>query len=75
MVRSVRGFKLLEGFRGEPPGDVSALEETLLRVSQIVAEHREVVEMDLNPLKVLAPGEGCIAVDARIAVGTDHGSQ
>jgi acyl-CoA synthetase (NDP forming) len=68
MVRSVRGYPLLEGFRGAPPGDVAALETALLRVSQLIADHPEIVEMDLNPLRVLRPGHGCVAVDARIAV-------
>jgi acyl-CoA synthetase (NDP forming) len=62
MVHEVRGFKLLEGYRGAPP------EQVLLRVSQLLEDHPEIVEMDLNPLKVLRPGHGCIAVDARVAV-------
>jgi acetyl coenzyme A synthetase (ADP forming)-like protein len=68
LVRSVRGYPLLEGYRGAPPADVAALEETLLRLSQLVGEHPEIAEMDLNPLKVLPPGRGCLAVDARVAV-------
>jgi acetyltransferase len=68
LVREVRGFPLLQGYRGAPPGDLAALEQTLLRVSQLLEEHPEIVEMDLNPLKVMAPGHGCVAVDARIAV-------
>ncbi len=68
LVRSVRGFPLLGGWRGSPPGDVEALEEALLRVSQLAGDHPGVVEMDLNPLRVLPPGRGCLVVDARIAV-------
>jgi acyl-CoA synthetase (NDP forming) len=68
LVRSVRGFPLLGGWRGSPPGDVEAVEEALLRVAQLAGEHPEVVEMDLNPLRVLPPGRGCLVVDARIAV-------
>jgi acetyl coenzyme A synthetase (ADP forming)-like protein len=68
MVRSVRGFPLLEGYRGEPPGDVAAIEETLLRFSQLLGDHPGIVEMDLNPIKVLPPGRGCRVVDARAAV-------
>ena len=67
-MRAVKGFPLLEGYRGAPAGDVAALEETLLRVSQLAGDHPEIVEMDLNPLKVLPPGRGCVVVDARIAV-------
>jgi len=68
LVRSVRGFPLLGGWRGSPPGDVEAVEEALLRVSQLAGDHPEVVEMDLNPLRVLPPGRGCLVIDARIAV-------
>ncbi len=66
MVRSVRGFPLLEGYRNLPVGDVDALEQTLLRVSAMVSALPEVTEMDLNPVKVLGPGEGVVVVDARI---------
>jgi acyl-CoA synthetase (NDP forming) len=68
MVHSVRGFPLLEGYRGAPACDVAAIEETLLRLSQMLGEQEGIVEMDLNPLKVLAPGRGCVVVDARVAV-------
>ncbi|HEY6196882.1 MAG TPA: acetate--CoA ligase family protein [Candidatus Eisenbacteria bacterium] len=68
MVRSVRGSKLLEGWRGAPPADTAALEQTILRLSQLVGEVPEIFELDLNPLKVLRPGKGCMAVDARVAV-------
>jgi len=68
LVREVRGYPLLEGYRGQPPGDTAALEDVLLRVSRLVGDLPEIQEMDLNPLKVLAPGSGCIAVDARIGV-------
>jgi acyl-CoA synthetase (NDP forming) len=68
LVRSVRGHRLLDGWRGAPPGDVAALEEALLRVSQLAGDHPDIVEMDLNPLKVLPPSRGCVIVDARVAV-------
>jgi acyl-CoA synthetase (NDP forming) len=66
MVRSIRGFPLLQGWRGSPAGDVEAVEETLLRVSCLVEDLPEIQEMDLNPVKVLAPGAGCVAVDVRV---------
>lgn len=68
MVRSIRGFPLFEGFRGGAPGDVPALEQLLLRVSQLISDFPEILEMDLNPVKVLRPGEGCVILDARIRV-------
>ncbi len=68
MVHGIRGAKLLDGYRGAPPGDVPKLEEAILRVSQLVGEFPEIAEMDLNPLKVLPPGRGCVALDARVLV-------
>lgn len=66
MIREVRAYRLLEGYRGKPPGDVEALHDLLSRVSQMVSDLPELIEMDLNPVKILAPGKGCVAVDARI---------
>ncbi len=68
MIHGIKGAKLLAGYRGAPPGDLVALEEALLRVSQLVMDHPEIAEMDLNPLKVREPGKGALALDARIAV-------
>lgn len=66
MVRSVRGYQLLQGWRGSAPADIGALEEMLLRVSGMAADIPEIAEMDLNPVRALPPGEGAIVVDARI---------
>ena len=66
MVRGIKGFKLLEGYRGSPPADVAALESLLLKVSQFVDSHPEVAELDLNP--VFAYPDGAVAVDARIVL-------
>jgi acetyl coenzyme A synthetase (ADP forming)-like protein len=70
MVREVKAAKLLDGYRGEPAGDIPALEEAILRVSALIEALPEIVEMDLNPVKVLEPGAGIRAVDARIKVRT-----
>jgi acetate---CoA ligase (ADP-forming) len=64
MVRSLKTFPQLDGYRGAPRADVAALEDVLLRVSALVEAHPEVVEMDLNPLIVLSAG--AVVVDARI---------
>jgi acetyl coenzyme A synthetase (ADP forming)-like protein len=68
MVRGIRAAKLLDGYRGAPPADVPALEQAILRVSQMVGEHREIAELDINPLKVLPAGRGVMALDARVRV-------
>jgi acyl-CoA synthetase (NDP forming) len=68
MVSGIRGSRLFAGYRGHPPADVAALEELLLRVSQLVEEVPEISELDLNPVFALPPGQGCRIVDARIGV-------
>ena len=68
MIKEVKSARLLEGYRGGDPGDIDAVEETLLRVSALVDDIPEIFEMDLNPVKVGKPGEGVRIVDARIKV-------
>ena len=64
MVREIKGYPLLEGYRGQEAVDVSYLEELLLKVSDFVEQNPEVKELDLNP--VFAYSDGAIAVDARV---------
>jgi acetate---CoA ligase (ADP-forming) len=68
MVESIRGYRLLRGYRGHPPADIDAIQEILLRISRLVEEVHEIQELDLNPIFALAPGQGCRVVDARIRV-------
>jgi acetyl coenzyme A synthetase (ADP forming)-like protein len=68
MIRETKGFKLLEGYRNQAHGDVHALEQALLAVSGLISAVPELVEMDLNPVKVLEPGSGVVVVDARMRI-------
>lgn len=68
MVREIRGYRLLQGYRGHAPADIAAIEEILLRVSRMVEDIPQIRELDLNPVFALAPGQGCAVVDARIRV-------
>ncbi len=70
MVRTLRTYPLLDGYRGAPKADVAALEEVLLRVSSMVEAHPEVAEMDLNPVIVLS--DRAVIVDARIRIEAPH---
>lgn len=70
MVRAIRGVKLLEGLRGEAPSDMAAIEEAIQRVSQLVGDHPEITEMDINPFVALE--QGGVVVDARIRIGPDQ---
>lgn len=68
MLDGIRGVKLLQGFRGAPPADRAALMEALQRASQLVDENPWILELDINPLVALPPGNGAVAVDARVRV-------
>jgi acetate---CoA ligase (ADP-forming) len=68
MVFGIKSAKLLQGYRGQPAGDIEAAELALLRVSALLEAVPELAEMDLNPVIVLPPGEGVMVVDARIRV-------
>jgi acetyltransferase len=58
----------LRGFRNLPAADRSAAMEALLRLGQLVADHPEIAEMEINPLRVRPDGEGVVAVDVRLRV-------
>ena len=64
MVRSLKTFPQLDGYRGAPKADVASFEEVLLLVSALVEAHPEVAEMDLNPL--IVGQKGSVVVDARV---------
>lgn len=68
MIDSLKLRKLLSGYRGSPAGDIDALTAIITRVSALAEIAPEILEMDLNPVKVLSPGEGAVVVDARIRV-------
>jgi acetyl coenzyme A synthetase (ADP forming)-like protein len=69
MVRSLKTYPLLDGFRGAPKADVPALEEAILRVGELVEAHPEIAEMDCNPVMVLPTG--ALVVDARVRLRSD----
>jgi hypothetical protein len=66
MVAELRSSRLLDGFRGAPPGDRAAFVALTMRLSALVEIVPEIAELDLNPIKVLPPGEGAIVVDGRM---------
>ena len=68
MIKSVKAYKLLEGARGTKPANIDQIQETLLRLSQLVKDFSFIDELDINPLLISEKtGEG-IAVDGRIKV-------
>jgi len=68
MINEIRSYHLLRGVRGEPPSDLDAIVDTILRVSQLVTDFPEIVEMDINPLTVYEAGKGALAVDMRFVL-------
>ena len=68
MIRSIKAYQLLEGWRGARRADIESLEDLLLRISTMVEDLPQIVELDLNPIKVKAEGRGYYVVDARIMI-------
>lgn len=66
VVRSIKGFAMLEGARGQKPVALDSVIEVVQRVGQLVADHPEIRELDLNP--VIASDKGALAVDVRVKV-------
>jgi acyl-CoA synthetase (NDP forming) len=66
MIRSIQGARVLSGYRGERPRDVEALKDLLVRLSQMLVAFPQIQEIDINPVVVMAEGEGAQAVDARV---------
>jgi acetyltransferase len=68
MLNGIKGYPILEGVRGEPGVDLSAIEDLLLRVSRLAADFASITEMDLNPIFTYPDGTAPVAVDVRIRV-------
>jgi acetyl coenzyme A synthetase (ADP forming)-like protein len=68
MVRSIRAYPMLAGARGKRPGDIPALVEVILKISQMAMEFPELEELEMNPVMVGDEGTGVIAVDALVTI-------
>ncbi len=64
MIKEIKGFPILDGYRGKPKADLNAIVETLMKISDLVTKHEEINEMDLNPVFIY--NKGLMCVDARI---------
>jgi len=64
MIHEIKGFPILDGYRGKPKADIKVIIDTLLKISDLVIKHEEIHEMDLNPVFIY--DNGLICVDARI---------
>jgi acetate---CoA ligase (ADP-forming) len=67
MLKELRGYKVLEGVRGQAPRDIDALVKAMVGLSEIFAAHRDrLSDMEINPIMVRAQGQGTAAVDVRL---------
>jgi len=64
MIKEIKGYPLLEGYRGQEPANIPFLEELIVKVSQFIEKNPQIKELDLNP--IFAYKDGALAVDARI---------
>ncbi|HBY57166.1 MAG TPA: acetyl-CoA synthetase [Candidatus Atribacteria bacterium] len=64
MISEIKGYEILKGIRGEPPRDIKAIEEVLMKVSKLAMENPEIKEIDLNPIFVFE--RGLQVIDARM---------
>jgi acetyltransferase len=66
MIEQLAGSQILMGARGDRPYDIEAIVDAILRLSQLLVDFPEILELDINPLRVRHEGQGCTALDARI---------
>ena len=66
MIRQIKGFKLLTGFRGLPEADIAGIEKLIVGLSGLVTENPEIAELDINPLLIHEKRHGATVADCRI---------
>jgi len=69
LIMETKMGKLLSGVRGEAPSDIEAIIDTILKISQLVTDFEEIVELDINPAFGYEKGKGVSAVDVKITIG------
>ena len=66
MINEIQGSAILKGYRGKPPYDLQAAAKCINRISQLLIDHPEIVNLDVNPLIAYEKGKGCVIVDTKI---------
>jgi acyl-CoA synthetase (NDP forming) len=64
MIKEIKGYPILEGYRGQKPASIPALEKLIVKVSEFVEKNPQIKELDLNP--IFAYSDKAVAIDARI---------
>ena len=72
MIHEIKGYKIFKGFRGRAESDLQAVEKTLVSLSDMVINHPEISEMDINPLLVHGEGKGATVADCRIILKASY---
>ena len=65
MIMETKAGKIFEGFRGQPPADIDAVVDCILRIGRLACDFPEIQEIEINPLLVRSAGEGVLALDGR----------
>jgi len=71
MIKQIKAYPLLSGFRGRNPADLEAVKDTIMRLSQLGVDCPQIKELDINPMVVLEEGEGAFIADAKIMLSND----
>ena len=66
MITETRAGRLLTGFRGQPPADLDAVVDVILRLNQLALDYPQIEEAEVNPLMVFPAGKGALALDGRV---------
>jgi acyl-CoA synthetase (NDP forming) len=69
MIKEIKGYPLLQGYRGKEPANISALVEIILKISKLIEENPQIKELELNPVFVYR--DKALGIDARIILETD----
>ena len=70
MMKEIRSYKLLTGVRGQAASDIDGIADALLKLSQLVTDFPEILEMDINPLMVFDEGQGVMGIDMRLVLAS-----
>jgi acyl-CoA synthetase (NDP forming) len=68
MIKEIKGYQILKGYRGQEPADIPSLEQIIVKVSELAEKNPQIKELDLNP--VFAYKNGAVAIDARVILET-----
>jgi len=75
LISSIKAYRMLRGIRARPPSDIKPIKDCMLRLSQLVTDHPEIAELDINRLIVYPEGGGCVVADSRMVLVTPQSGE